>query len=34
MAFMRVSLVEPLCKAVMGWVSAVEYMLSGARGLL
>jgi hypothetical protein len=34
MAFMRVSLVEPLRQAVMGWIPALEYMLSGARWLL
>jgi hypothetical protein len=34
MAFMRVSLVEPLCQTVMGWIPALEYMLSGACGIL
>jgi hypothetical protein len=34
MAFVCVSLVELLCQAVMGWVPALEYMLSGVRGLL
>jgi hypothetical protein len=34
MSFMRVSLVELLCQAVMGRVPALEYMLSGAHGLL
>jgi hypothetical protein len=34
MAFMRVSLVELLCQAVMQWVPALEYMLSGGRRLL
>jgi hypothetical protein len=33
MAFMCVSLVELLLKA-MEWIPALEYMLSGARGLL
>jgi hypothetical protein len=34
MTLLRVSLVEPLCQAVMGWVPALEYMLSGMHGLL
>jgi hypothetical protein len=34
MAFMRVSLVEPLCQVVMGKILTLEYMLSGAHGLL
>jgi hypothetical protein len=34
MAFMCVSLVELLCQAVMQWVPALEYMLSGGRRLL
>jgi hypothetical protein len=34
MAFMRVSLVEPLCQVSMGRIPALEYMLSGACGLL
>jgi hypothetical protein len=34
MMFMRVSLVEPLRQASMGWIPAVEYMLSGVHGLL
>jgi hypothetical protein len=34
MAFMRVSLVEPLHQVAMGWILALEYMLSGAHGLL
>jgi hypothetical protein len=34
MACMHVCLVEPLFRTVMGWVSALEYMLSGVRGLL
>jgi hypothetical protein len=33
MAFMRVSLVQPLCQVAMGWIPALEYMLSGAHGL-
>jgi hypothetical protein len=32
--FMRVSLVELLCQTVMGQIPALEYMVSGARGLL
>jgi hypothetical protein len=31
---MRVSLVELLRQAVMGWIPALQYMLSGAHGLL
>jgi hypothetical protein len=34
MTFIRVSLVEVLCRAVMGWAPALEYMLLGAHGLL
>jgi hypothetical protein len=34
MAIMHVSLVELLCQAVMGWIIALEYMLSGAHELL
>jgi hypothetical protein len=34
MAFIHVSLVELLHHVVMGRVLALEYMLSGARGLL
>jgi hypothetical protein len=34
MAFMHVSLVEPVCLVVMGWILALEYMLSRARGLM
>jgi hypothetical protein len=34
MSFMRVSLVELLRQAVMGQVPTLEYMLSGAHGLL
>jgi hypothetical protein len=34
MAFMRVSLVELLHQALMGRIPTLEYMLSGARGLL
>jgi hypothetical protein len=34
MVFMRVSLVELLHQAAMGRIPALEYMLSGARGLL
>jgi hypothetical protein len=34
MVCMRVSLVEASFQTVMGWVPALEYMLSGARGLL
>jgi hypothetical protein len=34
MAFMRVSFIEPLCQAVMGQIPSLEYILSGARGLL
>jgi hypothetical protein len=30
MAFLRVSLVELLCQATMGWIPALEYTLSGA----
>jgi hypothetical protein len=33
-AFMRVSLVELLCQAVMGQILALEYMLSDMHGLL
>jgi hypothetical protein len=29
---MRVSLLELLCQAVMGWIPAVEYLLLGMRG--
>jgi hypothetical protein len=32
MKIMRVPLVELLCQAVMGWISALEYLLLGARG--
>jgi hypothetical protein len=32
MMFMRVSLVKLLCQAMMGWVSALEYLLSDALG--
>jgi hypothetical protein len=32
--YMRVSLVEPSFQTMMGWVPALEYMLSGACGLL
>jgi hypothetical protein len=34
MTFMRVSLVELLHQAAMGRVPVLEYMLSGAHGLL
>jgi hypothetical protein len=34
MAFMRVSLIEPLSQAVMEQILALKYMLSGARRLL
>jgi hypothetical protein len=34
MAFMRVSLVELLYQAAMGWIPTLEYMMSGMRGLL
>jgi hypothetical protein len=34
MAFMHVSLVELLHHVLMGWVAALEYMLSDACGLL
>jgi hypothetical protein len=34
MAFIRVSLVELLCQVVMEQIPALEYLLSGARGLL
>jgi hypothetical protein len=34
MVCIRVSLVKPSFWTVMGWVPALEYMLSGARGLL
>jgi hypothetical protein len=34
MAPLRVSSVELLCQAVMGWIPAVEYMMSGVHGLL
>jgi hypothetical protein len=33
MAFMCISLVELLRQVEMGWIPALEYMLSGARGL-
>jgi hypothetical protein len=32
MVIMRVPLVESICQAVMGWIPALEYLLSGARG--
>jgi hypothetical protein len=32
MAIMRVPLVELLCHAAMGWVLALEYLLSGVCG--
>jgi hypothetical protein len=32
MMIMHVPLVELLCQAVMGWISALEYLLPGARG--
>jgi hypothetical protein len=34
MVCMCVPLVEPSFQTVMGWVPALKYMLSGARGLL
>jgi hypothetical protein len=34
MAIMRVSMVELLCQTVMGWILALEYLLSGMRGRL
>jgi hypothetical protein len=34
MVFMRVSLVELLHQAVMGWILVLEYVLSGSCGLL
>jgi hypothetical protein len=34
MAFMRVSLVELLCQAVLGWIPRLDYMLSSVCGLL
>jgi hypothetical protein len=34
MEIMHVSLVELLCQTVMGWIPALEYMLSGAHGFL
>jgi hypothetical protein len=34
MVFKRVSLVEPLHQAVMGWILVLEYMLSSVCGLL
>jgi hypothetical protein len=34
MEFIRVSLVEPLRQAMMGWTLALEYMLSGVCGLM
>jgi hypothetical protein len=34
MVFMRVPLVELLWQATMGWIPALEYMMSGARGIL
>jgi hypothetical protein len=32
MEIMRVSLVESLCQMAKGWIPALEYVLSGARG--
>jgi hypothetical protein len=32
MMIMHVPLVELLCQAVMGWISALKYLLPGARG--
>jgi hypothetical protein len=34
MALMHVSLLELLCEAVMGQIPALEYILSGAHGLM
>jgi hypothetical protein len=34
MVYMHVSLVEPSFQTMMGWALALEYMLSGACGLL
>jgi hypothetical protein len=34
MAIMRVSFIESLCQTAIGWIPALEYMLSGMRGLL
>jgi hypothetical protein len=34
MVIMHVSLIELLCQLVMGWIRALEYMLSDACGLL
>jgi hypothetical protein len=34
MPIMRVPMVELLCQAVMGWIPALKYLLSGARGHL
>jgi hypothetical protein len=34
MMTMPVPLVESLCQTVMGWILALEYLLSGACGLL
>jgi hypothetical protein len=34
MVYMRVSQIEPSFQIVMKWVPALEYMLSGAHGLL
>jgi hypothetical protein len=34
MALMLVSLVKLLHQAAMGWILALKYILSGARGLL
>jgi hypothetical protein len=32
MVIMRVPLVELLCQVAMGWITALEYLLSGVRG--
>jgi hypothetical protein len=34
MMCMRLSLVEPSFHTMIGWVPTLEYMMSGARGLL
>jgi hypothetical protein len=34
MVIMRVSLAESLCQTMMGWISALEYVLSGVHGFL
>jgi hypothetical protein len=34
MMFMRILMVESLCQAVMGWISALQCLLSDVRGSL